>query len=239
MPAHDILDPHRGRAARNRREPNAVRRRIVITALAATLAVTGLAGCRTNVGVAARVAGDRITESDVNGYLAPGGVDPSLAAQAKTQGQQVIPPRTQVLQFLIQEKVFEKTLDDLGVRPTPGQLAASHDAAARLLLHTQLTGAALDAAIDKQLPSSGIKKSFRPTFLRVEELEYTLIQKRKLTQLSELVTLIKQAKISVSVNPRYGKWIPNQLSLDGKPVVPPYLSVQPTPGAGASSQPGG
>ncbi len=208
-----------------------MRLRILTTALAATLAVAGLAGCRTNVGVAARVGDVRITESDVNGYVTPTGIPASASAQAKAANQTVRSPRSQVLQFLIQEQIFEQTLKYVGVRPTAGQLAAAHDPAAGLLLGTQLNGAALDNAIRKQLPGSGVKPKFLATFLRVQELEYTLIQKRQLKQLSELLALIKKAKITVSVSQRYGTWSPANLSLDGKPVIPSYLSVQPLPGA--------
>lgn len=212
-----------------------MRLRILTTALAAILVAAGLAGCRSNVGVAARVGGERITESDVNGYLTPTGMDSAAAAQAGSRG--ITAPRSIILQYLIQEKVFEQTLKHNNISVSAGELAGSHDNALGLLLQTQLTGAALDAALDKQLPSSGVDKSFRSVFLRVEELEYKLIRSKQLKQFSELVSLIKQAKISVWVAGRYGKWNPTQLGLDGKPVVPAYLSVQPTPGTQA--QPAG
>lgn len=209
-----------------------MRLRILTTALAATLAVAGLAGCRTNVGVAARVGGERITESDVNGYVTPTGVPASVAAQQKAASQTAPSPRSQALQYLIQEKIFKQTLAYVGVRPTAGELAAAHDPAAQLLLsQVQLTGAALDNALRKQVPNAGLRPKFVATFLRVQELEYILIQKRQLKQLSELLALVKKAKITVSVSQRYGTWSPSSLSLDGKPVIPSYLSVQPLPGA--------
>lgn len=216
-----------------------MRLRTLGATVAAVLAMAGLAGCRTNVGTAAAINGHRITESDVNDFLNPSGIAPSAAAQAKAQGQTIPAPRSLVLQFLIQEQVFKQTLAHYRIKYTPGELAASHDAAAGLLLQTRLTGSGLDAAIDKQLPSSGVKANFRATFLRVEELEYKLIKTRKLTQLAELLALIKGAKISVSVSPRYGTWDPTQLTLSGKAVVPAYLSVQPTAGGAVTSQPAG
>jgi hypothetical protein len=206
-------------------------RKPIGASVAAILAVAGLAGCRTNVGTAATVGGHRITESRVNDYITPTGPSSAAAGQAAS-------PRSQVLQFLIQEQLFEKTLKSEGIEPTTGRLAAAHDPAASLLLQTELTGSALDAAVRKGLPQGGIRAGFVKTFLRVQELEYLLIQGRHLTKLSELLALIKKAKIGVSVSPRYGRWSAANLALSGKAVLPPYLSAQPVPGA-AASQPVG
>jgi hypothetical protein len=214
-----------------------VRLRTLGAVLAAVLATAGLAGCRTNVGTAATIDGHRITESDVNGYVTPSGPDAGVAANA-SKNNQVVSPRSQVLQFLIQEQVFSRTLASLGKRPTEAQLAASHDQAASVLLQTELTGAALDRAIRTGLPKSGIEAKFVKVYLRVQELEYAIIQSRQLTQLPELLALIKKADVKVSVNPRYGKWSPRSLGLDGKAAVPSYLTVQPGAG-GAASTPAG
>jgi hypothetical protein len=209
-----------------------VKRRILTTALAASIAVAGLAGCQSNVGVAARVGGSTISESDVSQYLTGSGVDAQLAQQAQSQGQK-ISPRSQVLSILVQQRVFEKTLEHLNLKPTEGALAAQHDASASLLLQTQLSGSALDKALDQQLPKSGIKKIFRQTFLRTQELEYTLISKRRLTQMAELLKLVKQAGLKVSVSPRYGSWDANSLTLTNEPVLPSFLVVQPRTGSAA------
>ena len=215
--------------------------RIVTAAVAATLAVAGLAGCRTNVGTAASVDGHRITESKVNSYLTANGADPSLAASAKQQGQ-TISPRSQVLQFLIQEQLFRKTLEKTGGVPSDAQLAALHDEAASLLLQTQLGGDDLDKALAQGLPRSGVSSKFADTYLRVNELEYAIIKRKQLAQLSELTGLIKKLGIPVSVSPRYGTWSPTNLALDSKATTPSFLTVQPTPGApaaGAAAQPAG
>jgi hypothetical protein len=213
-----------------------VRLRILTVLVATSLAVAGLAGCRTNVGTAATVSGHRITESEVNGFVTPTGVDPSVAANAR-KSNQVVSPRSQVLQYLIQEQVFTKTLASFGTVPSAGQLAGLHDEAASVLLQTQLTGAALDKAIRQGLPSSGISAKFLKTYLRVQELEYAIIKTRKLSRLAELLALIKKAGVTVSVSPRYGKWDPHTLGLDGKVAVPSYLSVQPTATTGGNALP--
>lgn len=203
-----------------------MRLRTLSAGLAAVLAVAGLAGCRTNVGTAATVGGHRITESDVNGFITPKGVNAAIAANARQSGQ-IVSPRSQVLQYLIQEQVFERTLDSIGKVPTAGQLAGLHDQAASALLQTQLTGAALDRTLRKNLPGSGVSAKFAATFMRVQELEYAIISSRQLTQPSQLFALIKKAHVSVHVSPRYGTWNPAELGLDGKVPVPSYLTVQP------------
>jgi hypothetical protein len=213
-----------------------VTRRILISALAATLAVVGLAGCRTNTGVAARVNDHAISESDVNDFLRPGGPDKSAAARS---GGQVASPRSQILTFLIQEQVFRRTLASIGQHPSDGELAGLHDAAASLLLNTQLTGADLDNELRRQLPISGIKADFADIFLRVQELEVAIINNKRLQQLPELLALIKKAGVKVSVAPRYGSWDAGQLAVDGKPAIPSFLSVQPSPGAASQASTGG
>jgi hypothetical protein len=213
-----------------------VRFRILTVVVATTLAVAGLAGCRTNVGTAATVDGHRIGESDVNKFVTPTGPDASVVANAK-QNKQVVSPRSQVLQFLIQEQVFEKTLASLGKVPTDSQLASLHDEAASVLLQTNLTGSAIDNAIRKGLPTSGIRPSFVKTYLRVQELEYAIIASRQLTQLPQLLALINKAHVSISVSPRYGTWDPKTIGLDGKAAVPSYLTVQPGADAATTAAP--
>jgi phosphoglycolate phosphatase-like HAD superfamily hydrolase len=214
-----------------------VRLRTLSAVLAVVLAGAGLAGCRTNVGTAATVNGHRITDSDVNKYVTPGGPNSTVAANA-SKSNQVVSPRSQVLQFLIQEQVFTRTLASFGKVPTDAQLAASHDEAASVLLQTQLTGAALDKAIRKGLPESGIEAKFVKVYLRVQELEYSIIQRKQLTQLPELLALVKKAGVHVGVSARYGKWNPSSLGLDGKAAVPSYLTVQPGAGGAAATPTG-
>jgi len=206
-----------------------VRRRFLITAVAASLAVAGLAGCRTNVGVAARVEGQRITESDVNSYLAPGGVDKKVADEANAQGNQIPAPRSQVLQVLIQEQVFRRVLAQQGIRPTATDLAKVHDEAAAAVLQTELRGTALDAALDERLPAFGIKKSFRPVLLRTQELEFLFVKNAGGKAQSQLT----KADVSVSVSPRYGAWDPKSLTLGNDPVLPSFVTAQAGPGAGS------
>jgi hypothetical protein len=201
----------------------------------AVVAVAGLAGCRTNVGTAAMVNGQRITESDVNDLVTHAGVDPKLAAQAAAQQQQIQPPKSQVLTFLIQEKVFEDTLDAEKVKHPEGALNAVHDAAASEFFQTNVSGTDFEATLKQRLPQFGITADFVSTLLRVAELRYLLHVHNP--KAPSLMAIINRAKVSVTVSPRYGVWQPSQLSLSPAAPVPGYLSLQ--PGENAAAQPAG
>jgi hypothetical protein len=203
-----------------------VRLRTLAALVLAALAMLGLAGCRTNVGIAATVNGHRITESEVNKYLTPSGTDASLAANARQQGQTVPSPRSQILQYLIQQQVFEHTLASFTKVPSAGELAGLHDQAASVLLQTDLAGDELDSRIRQGLPKSGISAKFTPVFLRVQELEYAIIQAKQLTRQAQLLALVKRAGVKVSVGARYGTWAPATLSVTAGAVTPSFLTVQ-------------
>lgn len=194
---------------------------------AAALAATMLAGCKSDVGVAARVNGSTISESDVNKYVDPKGAP----SQAAGQSGQNASARTVIVSLLVQERVYQQTLRHLGVRPSDGQLSAQHDAAASLLLNTQLAGGALDRAVEQQvLKKFGVKLSLRETFLRVYEYEYLLVQRAKLKQFGELVALVKKAGVKVTVSPRYGTWDAANLQVNGASPLPSFVSAQPAAG---------
>jgi hypothetical protein len=215
-----------------------VRLRTLGAVVAAVLALAGLAGCRTNVGTAASVTGHRITESDVNDYVRPSGPDPAFVKQVEQSGQKLLPPRTFVLHFLIQEQVFQQTLESLHKMPSEARLASSHDAAASFIFQTQLSGTDLDAAIKDGLPKSGVTSEFSSVYIRAAELEYTLIKAENVTSPAQLSSLVKRAGITVSVSPRYGSWDSANLSLQGQVPVPDYLTVQPG-ASGAANVPTG
>jgi hypothetical protein len=211
-----------------------VRVRIVAAAAAAALAVAGLTGCQSGVGSAASVGSHKIGESSVDNNVTPSGVSPSAAAQAQAAGQTIPPPKGQVLSLLIQQELFERTLDNTGGVPSDAQLTASQDTATKTL-----TGQTVSAAdLEKTLPEFGVKASFVPTYLRVLELEYALVERKKLTQLTDLVTLIDKQNLPVTVNPRYGTWKPSALSVSGTAAVPGFLDVQSAAAAPAGGSTG-
>lgn len=203
---------------------------------AVTLSMTLLAGCRTNVGTAARVGSAQISESDVNRYVTTQGPNASLVKQASAQGQDVA-PKSQVLQYLIQDQLFRAALQKNGGVPSAGALSRSQNAATALLFQTQLTGSALKKALVQGLTRSGVRSSFAQRYLTVQTLEYTLIKRAQLTQFADLAKLVAKSGGTVSVSGRYGKWSSTKLQLDRGAAVPTYLDLQPTPGAKSSSQP--
>jgi hypothetical protein len=209
---HDILDA-------------VSRRRLLCAVIAAALAVPTLAACRSDIGVAARVDGTRITESDVNQYLSAGGVDKTLAAQAKAN-QQTISPRTLVLSVLIQEQVFAKTLRRQKINVESGDLSALHDRAGSGILQADIGGAALDSKLEELVAHYGIKRNFRAKLLRTTELRLLLIEKAKIDSDSRYVALLKPVASRVTVSPRYGTWDVQSLDLTGKPTLPSFVSEQ-------------
>ena len=191
-------------------------------------------GCRTNVGTAATVGTLRISESDVNRYVTVKGADPSLVASARKQGQDVA-PKSEVLQYLIQEQLFRKVLAAHGGVPSSSTLAATQNAAAALLFQTQLTGSALTKALVSGLTRSGVRASFAKRYLTVETLEYVLIKRARLSQFAQLAALVNKSGARVSVSPRYGKWDKASLQLNRAAAIPAFVKLQPTPGVSSSA----
>jgi hypothetical protein len=208
--------------------------------VAAVLAAvaTLLTSCRSNVGVAATVNGHQISESTVNRYVTQEGADPSLAAQAAAQNQQLPLPRTIILQTLVQERLYERALAVNGGVPTSGQLAAAHDKAVQQQFGLTSVGQALDRDAGKSLDSLGIAPSFGPTVVRYSELFFILVQDRlKVQTLPEFAAAIRKAGAQVRVNPRYGTWKAKTQTLNSSSSagLPDYLRLQPTPAGSAAA----
>jgi hypothetical protein len=208
-----------------------VRKLTAVAALAGlAFAVGGLTACDSKVGQAAIVGGHKISESDLGGYVTPAGPSPSVLAAASAAHQHVY-PKTEVVQLLVQQQIFERVLAKHGGVPSEGELAKLHDQAASTFLGTQLTGAQLDSYLAKQQGSYGYSSKYAHLLLRTVELEGALAVKLQAKALSDLTSAIDKQHITVQVNPRYGKWAPSTLSL-GSPDsnVPNFLKLQ-----GASS----
>jgi hypothetical protein len=217
--AHDILVAVRARTLS----------RAAVAIVAATTAAAVLSGCRSNVGVAATVNGDRISESTVSKYVTHEGADPSVAAQAEQQGQPLSAPQPFVLRILILASLFENALAKNGGVPGSGALAAVHDQAAQAVLQTAAAGRDVEREEGGRLEQIGVSASFAPVLVRAVEMNYILVSERlKSTPLS---TALRKAGADVTVNPRYGAWDPKSLNLDDSDAagLPGYLKLQPTP----------
>jgi hypothetical protein len=203
-----------------------VRFRPLAAAAVLTAAALLLTSCRTNAGTAATVDGHRITESSVNGYVIPAGPTSAVVAQAAQNGT-TIAPKSIIVQFLVLQQLFRATLAGNGGVPNAGTLSASHDKAIALLQsNAGASGSAFDREISTELVQSGISDKLRPVYIEIQELEYTLVERLKLSSPADVVATIAKQKLTVRVNPRYGKWSPSQLALDQAGSVPSYLKLQ-------------
>jgi hypothetical protein len=213
-----------------RGEPIVVRVRkltavVGMTAVVA-LAMGGLTACETKVGQAAIVGNHRISESDLGKYVSPQGAVPSVLAAAAKAGQSVY-PKTEVVQILIQQELFERALTKNGGVPSSGELATLHDQAAATFLGTQLTGSALDSYLTGAQGDYGYEPSYAPTLLRTIELEAALAVKVKAQSLADVAAAVNKLHINVDVNPRYGKWEPKSLTLGGPTSnIPSFLKLE-------------
>jgi hypothetical protein len=114
-------------------------RRLFAAAAAGALAITALAGCRSDPSVAAYVGGTQITESQVDKVIAdarqhanddnrsaspaaqPADADPTAQSTAE-----VVPSRVDVVGLLVTDAVIRQVLSQQGLKPQPvdaGQIA--------------------------------------------------------------------------------------------------------------------
>lgn len=183
----------------------------MLAVLVATVAA--LAACDTNVGAAAKVGGDRISESDVNGYLTP-----AAAPFQNGQGQQVV-PRSFVLQTLIRSELFSRGLAAGGGLPTPGQIADKT---------TQLLNGETEAALTQQIVKSGFAARFEPVYLRAQVLLQMYAERVKATSLIDVYKAVAKLRVPVSTNPRYGPWQAASLAI-GPVELPGFVKLATPP----------
>ncbi|PZS31378.1 MAG: hypothetical protein DLM58_11930 [Pseudonocardiales bacterium] len=204
-----------------------VRKSTAAVGLIAALALVmgGLSGCDSKVGQAAIVGGHRISESDLSKYLTPTGPSPSVLAAASKANQGVY-PKTEVIQILVQQKLFELTLAKNGGVPTDGELASLHDQAAATFLGTQLKGAAFDSYLKSVEGNYGYGSQYAQALLRTIELEAALVVKIKAQSIQDVAAAVNKLNITVQINPRYGKWSPENLSI-GAPsaTLPSFIKI--------------
>lgn len=242
----------RGIVGRHRLDPGSalVRLRHLTVPLAVLLACMGLAACRTNIGVAAKVNGQSITESQVSKYVSDKGPDPSASSAAVAAGSTYPPPKSFALNSLIDMQMYTRALaatkcksgqtptaTTCGV-PSDADLSASHDEALINLLGIQATGSAIDTFLDRELGNRGLSARFTSQFVRASELEWAFIKRIGAQQQSDLGTALKKLHITVDVNPRYGTWDAAQATLkfSGDDGIP--AALKPTVSASGTATPG-
>ena len=162
----------------------------VAAVAAAVLAVSGLAGCRTNVGVAATVEGHRITESQVNQYLTS--KSQPLKTSSQSGASQSVPPRSFVLNILIKQRLYLALLRKTpkGV-PSDGQIAAA--------VQQELKGRT-DRQVAEGLGVKGYSDSFNRFILKFSVLGGQLDSDVQAGV--DVNSIVAKLKFPVSVNPR-------------------------------------
>lgn len=184
--------------------------------MAALLVMTGLAGCRTNVGTAAVVDGHRITESDVGGYITA--TSRTVTENSGNGTSQQVSPRSFVLAQLINEQLGFALLKQIPATKnlTPAQLDAklSHD-----------LGNRSERSVAEGIGLKGYSPSFDHIVLRVQEISAAIGTAQQ--QGVNLQDIFNKLHFPVTINPRYGTWDAKRFSMVTSTVIPSYLTVQP------------
>jgi hypothetical protein len=192
-----------------------VRVRTLGAAAAAVVALAGLAGCKTNVGTAAVIDGQRVTESDVSHYLTAQS-QPVTERNANNATVQ-ISPRSFVVAQLINEQLGFKVL--AAIPSVSDVTAAQLDAR----LQNDLGGKSV-TAVAEQLGLHGYTEAFYRIILRVQEISGVL--RNEQSNGVDITAAFSKIKFPVSVSPRYGRWDSTALQFIAGATVPGYLELQ-------------
>lgn len=200
-----------------------MRVRYVGAAAAAVLALTGLAGCKNNIGTAAVIDGHRITESDVSHYLT---VNAQPVIERDANGNTVsISPRSFVVNELINQKLYFKVIGEI---PSVSKLTETQLDAQ---LQSDLQGKSV-TQVAESLGLHGFAESFYKIVLRAQE--EVLVLRSAQSNGVDVSTAIRKVDFPVTVSPRYGTWDEKSLQLTAGSRLPSYLDLQ--PGNGAAQQ---
>ncbi len=177
------------------------------------LAALSLAGCDSKAGSAAVVNSKKISESDVNSYLT------AKAQPIQASNGTSAAPKLFVLEYLVRNEVFALLLAGNGTPASDSQLDAQR---------TSALGGSTEADITGQITKLGLKSKFEPVVLRNREL--LAIINKELTTDAKVTAALAKVKDKVSINPRYGSWNLQSVSLSdlGKKQLPSMLSYDGT-----------
>ena len=197
-----------------------MRVRYVGAVAAAVLAVTGLAGCKNNIGTAAVIDGHRVTESDVSRYLTANAQP--VAEPNSTGGSVTVSPRSFVVAELINQKFYFKVI---GAIPSVSKLTETQLDAQ---LHSDLQGKSV-TQVAEGLGLHGFTEDFYRVVLRAQE--EVLVLRSAQSNGVDVSSAIRKVDFPVTVSPRYGRWDAKNLQFDAGSRLPSYLELQPGPGA--------
>jgi hypothetical protein len=191
-----------------------VRVRALIGVAAVLLACTGLTACETNAGQAATIDSHRVSHTDVNRYFTEA-AKPVQEQSSSGQAREV-PPRSYVLEVLINERLYQKFLDLLGSDLTSDDIDQQ--------VQTALQGTTLKAAAE----SAGLKgytTQFHAVWARTRIMQNDITTAANAG--ADVQGALKKLKFPVSVNPRYGSWDGERyaLAVDNTAGVPDFVTL--------------
>ncbi|HEV2887113.1 MAG TPA: hypothetical protein VGX49_09410 [Jatrophihabitans sp.] len=177
------------------------------------LSCLGLVACDTKAGTAAVVDGHRISEKELSRYV-PANAQPIPAGDGSST-----PAKNFVLQYLVRNQVFPMLLAAAGGSVTEAQLEAGK---------AEALAGGTEAELTQQITQAGLSARFEPVLLRNREL--LSVVRAKLTTDKQVDDALAKIKDKVSINPRYGSWDPQSLSVLnlGKKQLPSVLSFDKT-----------
>jgi hypothetical protein len=206
-------------------------RRVLTAASIAVLAAGGLSGCESKVGLAASASGQRLTNSDLSGYVKPG-------AQPYTdQSSQTVVPKVYALGTWIDDRLFADTVAAHGRPATSAELSAARAA---------VLGTNSEADYQKAVAKQGYTRKFADLVLEQSSMLVVLVQRLgkvgpadALSILqsgqadSALLKAVDATKPEVQVSARYGEWDPTRLRMSTDPTagVPDFVAFPATSSA--------
>ena len=98
-------------------------RRTLTVAVLAAIAVSGLSACQNKVGVAASVAGERLSDSQLSTYVKPG-----AAPYADQSGTGTVVPKVYAVQNWMEDRLFVRAVANKGGPATKAELLSARAA---------------------------------------------------------------------------------------------------------------
>jgi outer membrane murein-binding lipoprotein Lpp len=179
---------------------------------AVLVGVLVLAGCNSNVGVAGRVGTDKISESQLSGYVTPSA---SVQRQATANGVQEFDPKPLMLSYLMEQSLLRQALAAKGGQPVGQELSGARDSV------VEQYGSEQD--LTNQITAAGLTPSAAQLVITVETLGAVL---RSRLGGQAPVDFINGMHVPIYVNPRFGSWDPRSLSVDAQGGRPSFLQLQ-------------
>jgi hypothetical protein len=184
--------------------------------LAAGVVATTITGCSSsNVGVAAKVDGTRITESQLSHYVTPAAQGVSLQQSAPKT-----PPKSFALFILVFDRLYADLLrSTTGGMPAPGVISKQ--------INTFVGSQTPQQAV-AGLGVHGYTAELDQAVLRFRALSSLLGQRQ--TKGVNVGAALKKLSFPVTINPRYGTWNAKTFTLETTTSagLPDFLHLQPT-----------